>query len=850
MVSQLLKDHKVCLVEKQFWRKVIPLVHTTIEELGGSVISTQKEATIVLVNPNHYTYKHQLVQNTNGPLIRSYHWLAWCRKAERLVNPSEMELEAPVFTYPSDIEDNRPLRTYVSINLYRLLGEDSETAYADCVLVLSLGGALIVRKRADADLIVINEDSKFAKLAHKEKKEHGRDWQKIVDRNWVERCIKAKRLIWNENEDDDDGAESDDSFRSNGMTKNDTSERPPKKSRANYTARDDDFLCRWLAHHHPFGPFHSRKTYINLVAQVDEYPQASRHPYQSWHDRYKKNQRSFASRIARYVAEGIDRSLKTGKERRAAKKKETEIVQAECPDTNERPRLRLSKEESTTKGKRKLVVLSDNEDLPSAKRSTADLASNGTPEKDQLKASEETEGTDEFPQPINNIQTARNATVEDKGKTHVLIPPSSVLQSIQHSESSSPRQGPPAHSALTHNTSSKASALAALSDNTVSEQNQNRENQVLNVMSQNPDHNSNGHFLNQIEPDSSELYPQSIADTAIQEDAGQLKERNMMKVMRAKDSDTSVTSVDAEAVEDLMSEENKTFNNATENEAVSTIAEIGPNIPGNHDIEAESEQMDVLDVQQESLRIEVLPLPKNIRPATELIRIRQPVHADTTKQMVQVSSKGLQVVPINVSSTREMESSMAVVHSGFVNPKTRRSSVDVTGTSFESESTSEHLQSSKSAKKLNHRPRRSLLRDELLASSNKRRKTLDRISGASTSAAGPLANEEVDTVYASNAIPPRTPSLTPAPNIPMQETPPRTSQKPLSWRERNAKAERGRTLVNQLRQQYRAKIMELSQKYSLTPAQVVEWVNMTGRKDGGKYWDDVEKSLEAHFDKK
>ncbi len=45
------------------------------------------------------------------------------------------------------------------------------------------------------------------------------------------------------------------------------------------------------------------------------YPIVDRHTDQSWHERFKKNATPFTRRIHRLVADGVDRTLKTQRER-------------------------------------------------------------------------------------------------------------------------------------------------------------------------------------------------------------------------------------------------------------------------------------------------------------------------------------------------------------------------------------------------------------------------------------------------------------------------------------------------------------------------------------------------------
>ena len=90
------------------------------------------------------------------------------------------------------------------------------------------------------------------------------------------------------------------------------------RPRTEYSPQDDDFLCRYLASSHPDGSWHSRKTFQLLVSMTAEYPIAGRHSDQSWQERFKKNAAPFSRRVQRLVGEGVDRTLKTERERTKA----------------------------------------------------------------------------------------------------------------------------------------------------------------------------------------------------------------------------------------------------------------------------------------------------------------------------------------------------------------------------------------------------------------------------------------------------------------------------------------------------------------------------------------------------
>jgi hypothetical protein len=60
------------------------------------------------------------------------------------------------------------------------------------------------------------------------------------------------------------------------------------------------------------------------VSDQFEYPLAARHTSQSWHERFRKNSTAFGRRVARFINEKVDRSLKTAPERAATAAKQAQ----------------------------------------------------------------------------------------------------------------------------------------------------------------------------------------------------------------------------------------------------------------------------------------------------------------------------------------------------------------------------------------------------------------------------------------------------------------------------------------------------------------------------------------------
>ncbi|WVQ93651.1 hypothetical protein IAU59_000727 [Kwoniella sp. CBS 9459] len=361
-MDQLLAGQVVLLAEGQFSDSVIDLVKDKVTALGGTLTTQRDESTILLVNPSHPQHakeKEQIAYLTKNypqvtqPEVYPYHWLACCFQAGRLLKLEELALVSPIFTYPATSEDWRPLRVWVSVNLAREDGENPEQARDNCAAQLEAGGGLAVPKRALADVLVVDETSNFAKKVHAEKKAHGRDWQRIVERDWVDGCLRSKTLAWRTavapanaaDEDEQDSMAEDDMPIGKGKGLG----RPTGKPRTEYTPEDDDFVTRWLAAHHPNGSWSSRKTYLGLVEQSAKYPYAGRHTAQSWHERFKKNSVAFEKRIKRLIVAGVDGTLKTKAERirtrelKALQEQENQAATAHKEATTSQPEAGPSK---------------------------------------------------------------------------------------------------------------------------------------------------------------------------------------------------------------------------------------------------------------------------------------------------------------------------------------------------------------------------------------------------------------------------------------------------------------------------------------------------------------------------
>lgn len=100
----------------------------------------------------------------------------------------------PVFINP---KTEQPLRAWVSVNLPKMSGEkEAADAQAAVVEVLIRGGAIVVKKRNMADLLVVDPNSAFYATAMEEKIRNKRDHQLLKERDWVEYNAKKKKISW------------------------------------------------------------------------------------------------------------------------------------------------------------------------------------------------------------------------------------------------------------------------------------------------------------------------------------------------------------------------------------------------------------------------------------------------------------------------------------------------------------------------------------------------------------------------------------------------------------------------------------------------------------------------------
>ncbi|WWD16386.1 hypothetical protein CI109_100812 [Kwoniella shandongensis] len=847
--------------DKQFSDEAIGLLTARIQEYGGTVTEQRQEASALLVNPNHPAFKteksHLAFLRDNykdipQPQIIPYHWIARCIHDHKLVSPEQLALASPIFTYPSQSTDYRPLRTWVSVNITREGGESPEDAQANCSKTLELGGALIVQKRAQADLLVVDESSQFAKKVHEEKKKYGRDYQRIVERDWVDTCWKEKKLSWRlpikpDGENEDDGNDSmleDDVPVKTGKGPG----RPTGQPRKDYTGQDDDFLCRFLAAYFPKGSWGSRKTYITLLNMKDTYPPAENHTSQSWHERFKKNSVALEKRIRRFIAEGIDASLKTEREReKAAEQKATQSVtdadEQEAGPSQARPLAAVEGEAIPTStrpirpGKRKLVE-SDDESPPPAKLSTTQQSSKG---KDRADPPVETTQPAQSAQPIVATETSGPTATESNDATEPIPNPAPsaipVAETVQAGTASRAPLGP------------QLSFGSILPDQFQVEGSNNSADRTVDT--------------DVVERDLLGLADEEEPSQEGRSIPGEETQAILNDFARAKAA-ASASAAPAPAVAEPSSPVQKPRKLVRLDEEVQF--RDPPVLPSQAQTESSAEDASLSrqaerepSLAQSSPRHIILSPPRHVlQPPSDLVRQRQSMPEPNR-------DGGLEITPSRNGTTRlsiplRLEVDVRGVTAGEgvtrivgaaqtdvaaptpAEGSGRRSQGQVYETSTPSPAT--RFGSGGGG-------RRSLLRDEILNSATKRRRTLDRAAGGG----GRRRDESLlDTVYASTVLPsPKTNRSTPTPlaSSPTPPPPPPTRRRdpspPLSEAERSERYFAGKNAVERRRDEYRARLLEFGKLTGWTFSQVATWLGKKkfegGIGEGEEHWERIRRTL-------
>lgn len=157
----------------------------------------RREASIVIINPYSSAMKTEKdriaalakTEHNFTPIHVSYQWLSLCQIRSTRVDISSISKAKLAF-----VKDEQPLRAWVSVNIIRRTTETSQSAYVAVLDLLVRGGALIVYKRAQAELLVVDPQTTFYHTVISEKEKFGRHYQKLVERDWVEDYFQSKQV--------------------------------------------------------------------------------------------------------------------------------------------------------------------------------------------------------------------------------------------------------------------------------------------------------------------------------------------------------------------------------------------------------------------------------------------------------------------------------------------------------------------------------------------------------------------------------------------------------------------------------------------------------------------------------
>lgn len=621
---------------------------------------------------------------------------------------------------------------------------------------------------------------------------------------------------------------------------------------------------------------------------------ASRHSYQSWHERFKKNSSSFSARVERYIKTGIVRdTLKTEKELENSRRLHQENVAADNQDGASALPLKSSK--------RKLVSEDDLDDGNAD--DDASVKSMRTVKKAKL-----------F---IDSPAVAPSA-VKDKGKARAPTP----LQSppIPFTKGSSQQCQPEITRSFTEYTNLDLRGEPSNTRHSPSPRNpqgMSQSEQRSLELSQFRAQRKSGSQYSGRTPDHGAA--DDTASTKVHEDhtvfietqAQNLLDEGRQRLWQKKqqfekeEAEKADMAMDAEEVNDLLitaltedEEEPKKDKIAGEVDRQdmvgATVEMVGATMEMAGVDGEKSERKRMAKRSEVRVEISVSPHlkvgkqadgphqttprtvnpPTGIQPATELVR-QKTTNESPIKILAQDHPQNDEAVHPS-QLVREKESSSVDTATAEAQSTLLKTTPSLVPAAIGSDADHHNLHTSSTSfqtpQSSKHRLgglRPSLLREQILASSTKRRRTQDRLSLSTSSVAGtgafhrsPGQVVEYDTVYADNAIPPRPPRLSRNLSSPItpgvQAENGRTERslapppKPLTWEERSAKVSAGADLAAQIRRQYREKIIELSNKYRLTVSEVVTWISKlkAGGTKGEHYWDDVEKGFEQALGRK
>lgn len=211
------------LYGSRFIRPVM-VVLISIQDHGGRTVTDRQSATLLIVHPRSPSYDEEQRQirklarefpSIRAPKVVPYTYISLTSR--EILNPTNspptdsttIQTLPPIFYHPDRTTEHRPLKAWVSVNVTRQSSDETAPEAQNAVMdMLVRGGALIVKKRAHADLLIVDRTTDFYHKVAAEREQNGRMHQRLEERDWVKAAMASGKMAWVlEGEEKEDGNE-------------------------------------------------------------------------------------------------------------------------------------------------------------------------------------------------------------------------------------------------------------------------------------------------------------------------------------------------------------------------------------------------------------------------------------------------------------------------------------------------------------------------------------------------------------------------------------------------------------------------------------------------------------------
>ena len=195
---------------------VLFLADTYSLQSRGAIVVAQENPLrpdVLLVNPCSIEEKRQKTTSAGRSLhVLPYHWLLACHARSTVLplNVAALVVKIPTLVNPNQSTSHAPLAVWVSVNIHRQDDEPTAWIAQENVRreVMERGG-IIMEKRGSAEILVVDRGSKFFKETIMREWSKNRKGWRMVERDWVDSCVRSGKITWPPREMDDDEDEPD-----------------------------------------------------------------------------------------------------------------------------------------------------------------------------------------------------------------------------------------------------------------------------------------------------------------------------------------------------------------------------------------------------------------------------------------------------------------------------------------------------------------------------------------------------------------------------------------------------------------------------------------------------------------